>query len=302
MSCNHSGDYTIRTAIAGHTHTRIYVCACGHEMAMDTLPQHLLKRMWGQPQQGQVKCLPKVDFCVTVGGRNALLLSRIFFWSLNEVVANWERVTVHLINRDLQDGEFHAVSKIADRCPTVVRKHTRPPRPSPARDVGEDVAWTCGWVSANCGSEDFVILSHFDIFFFRDFLTLIRSSITPLVGMLGQHCPIMALNRYALSRCSLLFETVPRLYAVQHETNPNQLYLYHPHDPRAAGATMSTGFDMGELLELEMRCRGWLCDPMRAHMADHFYHFTGGDRVRSGPELDYIQRRAQMFIEEYQIP
>ncbi len=84
------------------------------------------------------------------------------------------------------------------------------------------------------------------------------------------------------------------------------------NDPRGqVSGSLMLGADTGDLLELELRTRGWEVNPMRGpglgeEASESMYHFYGGARVtpelNDGSEFISIKRRAQMFIEEYQIP
>ncbi len=295
--CDHFGDYNIYTRAIGYANVRVYSChKCGAQLAMDTLPQPLLKRMWGEPNKSVVtQSLVDVDFCVTFNGLNALLLSRIFFWSLKKTTSIGG-VNFHLVNIDLSEEEFAEIVAMAPKCNTYQRP------PSVDGYPGGDAVWSCEWVLENCGKKQFVVLSHFDTFFVRDFLTCLRRMVTQNTGMLGQHCPFMLLNREACTRTRAGFSYMGSLYAQPMPHQPNQCYIYHHGDPRINSNAMLSGFDVGEWLELEMRWLGYDCNPMRDRFDEHFYHFIGGSRVREGEEFISIQERARMFIEEYDIP
>lgn len=308
VMCDHNGEYTIYTRVAGYGSTRVYnCCICGVQMALDTLPQYLLKRMYGVPTKSNtVDNLPLVDFCVVLSGVNALPLSRIFFWTLQQTTS-LEGVTFHLINKDIPGEEFHKIIEMVPKCNT----YTRPPvlntimdrNVGPYKNLLElDTEWSCNWTVGNCGVNKFVVLSHFDIVFLQDFLSYLRSRATHRTGMLGQHCPFMLLNRDAFSQSCFKFRAEGPFKAIINKQVPREFNLYHPADTRVTDDALQTGFDTGELLELELRTMGWECDPLRSEFDRHFYHFSGGGRVNSGHEFNTIQRRTKMFIEEYNVP
>lgn len=314
MSCDHTGPYEIETRVFGSStragdRIRVYRCGhCGAQMAMDTLPQHLLKRIFGVPVRGDtVSNLVPVDMCVIVGGAIAPLMCRIFFWSLRQVLANVGGVNFHLINLDLSAEDFGRIIELAPLCKT----YTRPPVPeslwrryrfATGSFMGVDTEWSCDWTVENCGVEKFVIISHFDLFLMRDVVTHVRSKVTDNTAMMGQHCPFFILNREAYRSSRLKFSGMGPFRLVPRSDHPDQGYLYHPLDPRAERSTMQTGLENGELLELELRFLGWEADAMADRLGDYMYHFSGGGRVLDGSELFSLKRRAEAFIREYQIP
>lgn len=299
MTCDHRGDYRVVSSLHGLMPVRTYECACGESMTMHTLPQYLLKRMYGSKlnrSEATVVDPVPVDFCVALGGPLAIDLSRVCFESLVRTCADFQRVRFHLVNLDLESEVFSEICRMVPGC----KIYRRPPVPSGSVQMGDDTEWTCEWMARNCGTEQFVVLCHFDLFFFGDFLNRMRSMVTVNTGMLGQHCPMMLLNREAMTESRVRFATGRgHFYATPHPDHPNQFFLYHESDPRADLSAPHTGFDQGELLELELRSRGWECDDLRREFENYFYHFSGGGRVRSGPEFDSLKRRVAMFTEEY---
>lgn len=304
MSCDHVGSYTVYTRNYGYNTVRVYRCEmCGSEMALDTLPQYLLRRMYGELNRAEVRSgerLVPVDFCIILGGPSALLLSRMTFGSFFRTVSTIEGVTFHLVNIDIPESEFDSICKMFPDCMV----HRRPAVPADMTRclIGFDTEWSCNWTVENCGSNQFVVLCHFDLFFTGDFLNLLRRNVTERTGMLGQHNPFMLVNRKAFAQSKYRFYApVERFYAVPRTNVPDQFYLYYEGDRRIPQGCKQTGFDIGELLELEMRVLGWETDALRDQYDSYFYHITGGGRVHSGVELESIRRRAKMFIEEYQL-
>lgn len=299
LLCEHDGEYSVFTRTIGYSNVRVYYCLqCRNNMAMDTLPQNLLRRMWGELKRPDRPrgSLINVDLCFILGGPNAIDLSRLCFNSLARTCSTLRGVTVHLVNTNLECDQFE---KIVEMFPNST-PHQHPCE----NDVcPHETELTCDWVVKNCGRNRFVVLSHFDLFFVGDFLNLLRTKIDGRTGMLGQHCPFMLLNRDAYAKSEVRFRALGPLQVVVHNNAPNECFVYHRDDPRCAGTdqVLNAGFDVGELLELELRFRGFHCDPMRYEYDKHFYHFTGGDRVRSGPEFDWMCRRVAMFEEEYDL-
>lgn len=301
MTCTHTGNYRIRSELHGLMPVRSYDCAdCGASMAMDSLPRHLMRRMWGDMVRAAVPAgvLPPVDLVFILSGPTAVPLARVCFNSLARTCATLRGVRVHLVNAGLEYEDFRLVYRMWSRASA----YSRPPVPSGSRVMGDDTEWSCEWATSKCGSEQFVVLCHFDLCFFGDFLNRLRSSAHAGTGMLGQHCPFWLINRRALAGSRLRFASAPGpFYATVRHDAPDQFFLYHGDDRRVSAGSPRTGFDVGELLELEMRARGWQTDAMREAHDAYFYHFSGGARVTGGPELESIRRRLAVFEEEYDL-
>lgn len=301
--------------MVGYRPVRVYNCNdCGAHLAMDSLPSHLITRMYPLPDKVTLydNVTTPVDFCVVFGGKNAELLARMFFYSLNHVTSTFKGVNFHFVNRDLNTDEFNRICsivsnyKIYNRSPIpscMIKKWSKRKFTIPQDQMILDTEWSCQFVSEYCGTEKFFILSHFDIFFIGDFINYLRSKVTDNTGMLGQHCPFMLVNRDALRKSHFKFRGESQPFFIQPlENEPKQFHLYYKGDKRIKENALQTGFDNGELLELEMNVIGYDTDPLREEFDNFFYHFTGGDRVISGDEFVSIQDRAMMFIDGYKIP
>ncbi len=297
--CDHLGEYFLFTRHVNKVPIRVYQCkACGQQMAMDTLPQNLLKRMWGNVERGSLPLhdLPPIDFCVIINGVNALQLCRVYFWSLFKTLSTAKGITFHLFNNYIPEDEFEHICELV---PAKVHKYCL------YRDV--PLLKALEWVITNCGTNKFIAMSHFDVFFAKDYTNYLRAQITPKTGQLGSHCPFIILNRDAFEQSIMKFRLIGPFKVVPDGPNCD---TYVTEDPRGANG-LNQGFDCGDVLELELRTNGWHVDPMRGpglgdEAAESWYHLVGGARVtpelNDGSEYVSIKRRAQMFIEEYQIP
>ena len=299
--CDHLGHYTLLTRHVNKVPIRLYHChTCNAQMAMDSLPQHLLRRMWGNIEHGPLlhgRDLPPIDFCVIISGKNALQLCRVFFWSLLRTAGTLEGITFHLVNNGVSGEEFDAVCQLMLKYKGSKKHYISPPMG--LNDVME-------WEMENCGTAKYVVLSHFDLFFAKDWVNRLRSMITPKTGQLGSHCPFLLLSREAFAQSKIKFNSLPQFRMVPDGGNCD---IFTLDDPRGKDGYL-LGFDTGDCLELELRCRGWEVNPMRGpglgdETAEVMYHFYGGARVtpdlNDGSEFLRIQKRAQMFIEEYNI-
>ncbi len=114
-------------------------------------------------------------------------------------------------------------------------------------------------------------------------------------------------NREAYAQSGAGFRTAGPFAAVTLPEQPDQFWLYVPNDervvnPDARSRVLTTSFDTGELLELELRTYGWVCNPMREAFNKYFYHFAGAGHIVGDDQLADIRRRMKMFTDEYAIP
>ncbi len=296
--CDHLGDYALYTRHVNKVPIRVYDCkGCGAQMAMDSLPQHLLKRVWGNAERGPAPAreLPPIDFCVIISGKSALKLCRVFFWSLLRTAGTLDGITFHLVNNGVSEKEFDSVCELIPGCGRYNFL------------VEIELNKVMEWEMKYCGDTEYVVISHFDIFFARDWVNRLRAMITPRTGQLGSHCPFLLLKREAFGQSLLKFNSLPQFRIVPDGPNCD---AYALDDPRGKDGLL-LGFDTGDCLELELKSRGWEVNPLRGpglgeEASESMYHFYGGARVtpdlNDGTEFVSIQRRVDMFIEEYQIP
>ncbi len=224
--CDHLGEYELYTRHVNKVPIRVYQCKhCGTQMAMDSLPRHLLRRMWGDAERGAApeRKLPTVDFCVIVAGKNALQLCRVFFWSLFRTAGTLTGINFHLFNNGIGEEEFNAVCKLVPGC----RRY------SLYREVG--LLEALEWEIENCGTEKYVVMSHFDVFFAKDWTNRLRSMVGLNTGQLGSHCPFLLLSREAFRSTWIKFRSLGPFKIVPDGTNCD---IYHMNDPRGANGLM----------------------------------------------------------------
>ncbi len=304
--CDHMGEYKTYTRMVGYTPVHVYLChSCGADMAMDTLPQHLLTRMWGNLDRCHFPSIPipPVDLCIVFCGNLALQCARIMFYSLSKTIAALRGVTFHLVNQDVPEEEFRLITDMVPGCKT----YQRPPIPTPRPYGLVDAEWSYDWMVKNCGTNKWVAISHFDLFFSADFLTFLRFKANLDVGMMGHCCPFSMINRDAYAQSVFGFRTAGPFSAVTLPEQPDQFWLYSINDERVVShdsrsKVLRTSFDTGELLELELRTYGWKCEPMREIFNNYFYHFSGAGHIVGEQQLVDITRRMRMFTEVYNIP
>lgn len=238
-----------------------------------------------------------IDFCVPINGPNALPLCRVAFGSLLRV-ADLEGVTIRVFNKDVPRGQLLPFRGF--NCD--IFEHGLPDFHQ--CDAPTHVGLAADWIVNFCGIEKWCVLAHFDVLYKSDILSLMRERMNDRVGMLGQHCPIMAINRDAYRQSTLKFKSVAQFFAVpptmtRPDTNGMQSNwkLRWKEDPRAKveGAIPIMGFDTGELLELELRSLGWEVDPMIDEIADAVVHVGQGGTGK----FEENRRWAEKMIAEH---
>ncbi len=220
--------------------------------------------------------LPPIDFCVSVQGPMQRDLMRLFLGSLVKHCRT-DGVKFHFVNREADKWS-------ADK--TYLREidYTIYDLPIECSDMGSDVSYCANWMVNRIGVNRWVCISHFDMWFKKDWLTYARSHIADDVALIGVHCPIMLVNRKAYARSVVKFNMFSGYYAVPINDGSGHYKVRHELDPRAKGGSPVRGFDNGEMLELEMRSKGWKVLPLNVFNEEPpteeghawFHHIGGG--------------------------
>ncbi len=223
-----------------------------------------------------------LDFCVSVQGPMAKDLMRLFLGSLVRHCRT-DGVKFHFVCRN--GNSWTADNPYLKELDWNVRylsfAHT------------QDVNYCADWMLKNCGTEKWACLSHFDMWFKKDWLTYAREHTADDVALVGVHCPIMLINRDAYAQSVVKFNTMDGFCAVPLTDSSRDWKLRHRLDPRSAGGLPVRGFDTGELLELEMRSRGWKVHPLNVYNEEEsteeghpwFKHIGGGGTHTSEAEV-----------------
>ena len=119
-----------------------------------------------------------------------------------------------------------------------------------------DTAATCQWMVDNCGSAEWVFISHFDVIFHDDILSHYISHIGGDVGQIGEHSTgLVGYRRHALKSLNSSFNNLDGLRLVK---NGCDWKLRYVGDKRCVGDVINiTGLDVGEWLELHLQLNGW---------------------------------------------
>lgn len=248
-----------------------------------------------------------IDFCVALSGPIVDVFWPLFWGSLQRH-NNLNGVTFHLINKDVGTEVMHVITdsmKGVDwyvyNLPYLGGKRNRPQAElvRMSRASRDDVGYTCDYMTKNCGDKKWLCISHFDMWFKRDWLDCARNLIADEVGMIGHHCPIMLLNREAYKETMVGFHTMSHFVGVPHRDG-GKYEIRHVHDPRTSneGSLSIHGFDTGELLELELRSIGWKVDQSLGLFNEEectdeghrWYHHIGGGGTHY-QESDLVSKR-----------
>ncbi len=243
-----------------------------------------------------------IDFCVTVTAPNVDVLFKLFFSSLKRH-SNLSKVKFHILDkgcnaagREQLHRSLHSHDYIIYGC---LDKNNH--------DLGSvDVTRNCDWMVNNCGTCKWVVISHFDIMFKRDFLGKMMDHMKDDVAMVGQHCAIMALNREAYKHSYLKFRSMSGFVAQPIGDGSGEYRIRYSNDKRVKphdGSVPIRGFDVGQLLELELQNQGWKISPLNVWLeeGDHhewYDHHGGGGSEWNEPNLSMHRNRALKLIEE----
>lgn len=227
----------------------------------------------------------EADFCVALNGPNVDVLSRLFFETLIRK-CDLSGITVHAVCKGLKPKEYQLIQAFGSRMKLVMHDLTTPmlegygPYRHGPTDMDcsthtfQDTGRTANWMVKNCGTHDLCFISHFDLVIRSDVIKYMLGYAGPDVGMVGGHDPILVLRRRAFNQCVVGFETLSYFVVVPgHEANT--VNLRYAADPRAAGGQRVLGFDTGELLELNIRAKGWNVIPLPERM-EFVKHLRGG--------------------------
>ena len=221
----------------------------------------------------------KIDWCISFDGERAKEFGFKFFNSLKQY-SSLTDVTFHIVDRtysvkEIIPEELLAITSFY-KIPTFLELHG-PDELDVAEYVLHDVALTCDWMIENCGTSEWVIISHFDIEFTGDVLSWFREAVGDKVGMIGEHLPIMMVRRKAYRQCWMKFNSFSYFFYVPINDGSNEGKIRYVSDIRCTDKSMPVrGFDNGEMLEINMQTRGWKFIPLDDKVKAQMVHFNGG--------------------------
>jgi hypothetical protein len=222
-----------------------------------------------------------IDLCISVEEEeNALLLLGLYFKSL-------------IKNNDLGGVSVHIVGHTNYEFPLPVKLWERPLFESGSRHSGHytpvayNTSQTMQFMMDNCGDEDWVIISHYDLMFKGDFIGFIKNNISENVGQIGEHqFGAVAYNRKAYCESGVKFCSFSG--AVIGGGNK----LSHLNDTRIKGKGMPEiwGWDVAELYTIEVQSRGWQLIAVPENN-NYYEHQRSGSNYNKDSEVNRIIKR-----------
>ncbi len=171
-----------------------------------------------------------------------------------------------MAHNDMEGVTLHLVDKGCSRnlsawlhCRSFARIYNAPPAPAgtDGDDTIKDVYETMQWMVENCGENEWVFISHFDLEYTGPLLDYYRSLIAPGVAQIGAHATgLVGYSRKALSECDVSFAHLDDLYIIKETDTGFPLWkIRQKNDPRCTNHDMPvSGWDVGELAELRLSC------------------------------------------------
>lgn len=231
-----------------------------------------------------------IDFCVILTGPLTDVFVPILFDSLLDIsdcsnisfhildCSNNEKTRLYLeqVRSKLPKNTFTIYPKLQDKiwsCGSYIYQD------DPYEIVKRDTARNSNWVMNNCGDSEWVVLSHFDVLFRKDYVNWLRQKIKPSIGMIGVHTSgIMLINRTGFKQSLIGFEHIPPDSCFANQCQEGRLEQFHFRyykDPRCQQIIPIRGFDNGELLELFIQIAGWEFLPVdESTVSEYFYHIA----------------------------
>lgn len=235
-----------------------------------------------------------IDFCVAINGINLDCLVPLFFETLfNKVdVSSFD---IHVIEKNVEPNihQYIEQKKNESSVPFTIHILNEPftEETGSLRTQrfwsGGDTALTCMWMMKNCGANEWVIISHFDIAFNDNFVPILVSKIGPDVGIIGEHNQgLIAIQRIAYNQCFVGFQPLSGFFVVKDKYD--QWKIRHGEDCRCTDKSIRIeGFDVAELLELNMGFRGWNVKPFSEFNREHI---GAGSGHHNNPGTAVMQR------------
>jgi hypothetical protein len=234
----------------------------------------------------------KIDFCTILTGPLTDVFVPIMFDSIINTT-DTSNVVFHILNCSNSEKTNSYLDQIKSKFQKdVICTYPKLPNKiwscgsyiypnDPYEIVKRDTARNSNWMMRNCGDSEWVILSHFDILFKKDYIRYLRQQIQPDVGMIGTHTSgVMLINRMGFNQSLVGFEHIPPDSCFANPCREGRLEQFHFRyykDPRCEQVIPIRGFDNGELLELFIQVAGWKFIEVGDNVRnDHFIHIASG--------------------------
>lgn len=236
-----------------------------------------------------------IDLCIALSGPHVGVMLPFFWHALHDVCGTEiQNFRIHFVVRDdCSEPVQEWLDSITD--PKVIIHRIRgqffelnQTNRRPCHNIVADCAGVCKWMLKNCGDCEWCIISHFDIAFRQDLLNRYRIMLKDNVGQLGSHSSgVVCYRREAVRQCSVGFESFSG-FNLADDFDRRVKVIRHYSDSRGGQSTPIHGFDVGELLELNLAAKGWeIISESHEVLNTWRYHLGTG----SGHCGDQVQKR-----------
>lgn len=199
-----------------------------------------------------------IDLCIALNGPLVDVLLPLTMGTLMEH-NDLSGVEIYFIDKGISEPVRRYLDGLAEStgCPVHVVMHDRIDM-GDSRKVVRDVADTLKWIVEECGVNEWVFISHFDLECRGPLLDYYRGLIDEKTGQIGAHnTGIVGYRREAVKACDLGFWGMDDCYLVR-DRFTNDRKIRHTDDPRCNDRSVQiSGWDIGELLELGLLYKGW---------------------------------------------
>jgi hypothetical protein len=222
-----------------------------------------------------------IDVCIPLLGPRAAVQLGDCVHTMYER-CRMEDVTLHLVVKEERQDLERMVNGIASAKGARVHRlmerigELHGTRSQVVTNWVSDTAGTCQWCYDHCGDAPWFMLVHNDTVFNGDLFGLIRKYMTSEVGQVGQHSKgVVCYRRRAVAQCNVGWRSIAGFHVVKEHGNNK---LRHGGDPRCTEQVLSIlGFDIGEMLELNLCSKGWGLVPLSdKEWKDNLWHRMGG--------------------------
>lgn len=236
------------------------------------------------------------DACIAVSGRNADLLLPLCIETMRRHT-NMGRIKLHLIDKIKVGPVSQYIDKFGESGGAIVHKMPDVPPEFEGCENREtngfehDTSETCKWMVENSGSEDFMFILHFDIIFHGDILNHYIGRIDSATGQVGEHSSgIVGYRRSALKQCHVGFRSMSQFKVCEDWTGAKKLRALDDNRNEPQVCLLNV-FDIGELLELNLKYRYWKVVAPRANEFDNLFTHSRSGSGYMGPGVDSIIRQ-----------
>ncbi len=204
-----------------------------------------------------------IDLCVALNGPHVGIMVPFWWHSIHHVCGTEiQNFRIHFVDRGCSEPvKKWLESKVSPQ--VVIHQlyetfgEMNQTQRDPVPNIVADCAGACKWMIDNCGDCEWCMISHFDIAWREDLLNRYRITIKDNVGQIGSHSSgLVCYRREAVRQCSVGFEAISG-FNLAKDSARDVMVLRHYSDSRGGQSTPIHGFDVGELLELNLAAKGW---------------------------------------------